>query len=222
MSEPAQALPGYRPGLPPVPDHMRHLPVRRGYPVPWFVAKVDGDYHFPTADGSKVAIAVKANRCWVCGGQLGTRYAFVIGPLGTVTRTTSEPPCHRECAVFSATACPFLARPGMKRQLEHAEGSSPPPGLHIERNPGASVVWITRAFSVARVPGDQGVEGGVLFKLDWPETVLWFREGRAATREEALDAIESGVPILREYAPTDDDREYLDQCLSAARKMVPA
>ena len=102
-----------------MPPRIRRLPVSpAGFPVPWFIqwfdggkpcAPGDGVPDFRVFDAGKLRLAIKARRCWVCGGQLGVHLAFVIGPMCSINRVISEPPSHRECAVFSATACPFLS-----------------------------------------------------------------------------------------------------------------
>lgn len=216
----------YRPGLPEVPQRMLSLPIRRGYPVPWFVAMVDGDYHFSTADAAKMVQALRKRLCWVCGQPLGNKNAFVIGPMCAVNRTTSEPPNHRECAIFSATACPFLSRPHMKRQKDRPEGASAPPGLHIERNPGATLVWITKEYWIRQVPrsADDGMRAGILFKLGDPVEVAWYAQGRLATREEVMESISSGLPILQKVAAMDGDwaLKELDRSYTAALRLVPA
>ena len=212
----------YRPELPPVPERMRALPIRRGYPVPWFVAEVDGDYHFPTADGRKLVQALRKRLCWVCGQPLGSRNAFVIGPMCAINKTTSEPPNHRECAIFSATACPFLARPHMKRQKDQPEGAVAPPGMHIMRNPGVALVWVTRDYSIRQVPREEGSNEGVLFKLGEPSEVAWYAEGRLATREEVMQSIDSGLPILREIAEKHGEMRLLKRQYDEALKLVPA
>jgi len=214
--------PQYRPELPEVPDRMRLLPIRRGYPVPWFVARVEGDYHFPTADGRKFALAVKRRLCWVCGQPLGRVVAFVLGPMCVVNRTTSEPPCHRECAEFSAKGCPFLARPHMKRSVDVPEGVLPPPGLHLDRNPGATAVWITREYWLRKVPPGDGVRAGYLFKIGPCIEVLWFSQGRAATRAEVMASVNSGMPLLRAEAEKDEGGlEHLEQMYLAALPLLP-
>ena len=216
MSEPV--LPVYRPELPTVPQRMRSLPIRRGYPVPWFVAMVDGDYHFPSADARKIIEALNKRLCWVCGQTLGGYLSFVIGPMCVVNRVTSEPPCHHECAVFSAKACPFLTRPHMKRQKEQAEGATAPPGNFIERNPGAVVVWTTRTHQLIEVPG-----GGFLFKVGPPTGVLWFANGHAATREQAMESLSSGLPILHGVAEQEGPAaiKELDAAYTDALRLVP-
>jgi len=212
----------YRPELPEVPQRMRSLPIRRGYPVPWFVAEVDGDYHFPTADGRKFAIAVRKRLCWVCGQPLGKRRAFVIGPMCAINKTTSEPPTHRECAIFSATACPFLSRPHMKRQKEMPEGAKPPPGMHIMRNPGATLVWVCKEYWLRQVPqGDDGSRAGYLFKLGPPIEVAWYAQGRLASREEVMESITSGLPILRQVAEQHGEQKLLDLAYADALRLVP-
>jgi hypothetical protein len=208
----------YRPELPPVPRRMQTLPIRRGYPVPWFVAIVDDDYHFPTADARKLKLALAKRLCWVCGQKLGTHFAFVIGPMCAINYNTSEPPSHRDCAVFSAIACPFLARPHMKRRTEMPEGATNPAGIFLDRNPGVACVWVTRQF------WKRPVAGGLLFKIGKPEEVLWFAEGRAATRGEVLASIDSGYPILHQVAVDEgaDAVLELQEAYTRALELVPS
>ena len=104
--------------FPDLPATMRDLPVdHRGFPVPWFVAWIDGKPSFPVADGAKMALAVRQGLCWVCGGKLPKMRASVIGPMCAINRTISEPQSHLECARFSARRCPFMANPRMGRLL---------------------------------------------------------------------------------------------------------
>lgn len=208
--------------LPPLPDRVRSLPLdSRGYPVPWFVAWIDGKPDFRVAEGGKMVQAVKDNRCWICGQQLGVNKAFVLGPMCAITRTTSEPPNHRDCAIFAATACPFLVRPHMKRGVgERPEGVEEPGGIHIDRNPGATGVWITRTFRPF-IPFAGGK--GILFKVGDPAEVLWYANGREATYGEVLESIEGGYPRLLELAKTDGAEaiQELDRMLDVAMKLLP-
>jgi hypothetical protein len=197
---------------------MRSLPIQRGYPVPWFVAMVNGEYHFPTADAEKMREALKKHLCWVCGQPLGSYLSFVVGPMAVVNRHTSEPPAHHECAVFSARACPFLARPHMKRQKEHAEGSTPPSGIFVERNPGAAAVWTTKNFWLRMMPN-----GAPLFRMGEPTGVLWFAEGHPATREQAQEALAGSLPFLHDVAKPEGDEamKELDALYTKALGMLP-
>jgi len=179
-----------------LPDRMKALPVdRRGYPVPWFVTWIDGEPEFRVITPEKIAMAHRLERCWVCGQPRGRFMAFVIGPMCSINRVSSEPPSHRDCAIYSAEHCPFLTIPKMHRR-ENAlpEGHIDPAGVMIRRNPGVTMVWITRGYRIE-------VDGpGVLFRIGDPVEVLWYAEGRTATRAEVEASVESGLPTLADMA----------------------
>lgn len=190
--------------LPLLPDSMRRLPVDdRGYPVPWFVAWLEDGEEAPkgtgkpdfrvTAAGAFEA-AIERKICWICGGRLTAYKCFVVGPMCAVNRTSSEPPSHRDCALFAATACPFLVRPHARRRENLPEGVDPAPGEPILRNPGVCLLWASKSFKVFRA------RGGELVSFGDPEWVRWFRAGREATREEVESSFDSGLPELREIA----------------------
>lgn len=207
-----------RPELPPAPERIRRLPIdRRGYPVPWFVSWVDGEPDHRVMDSGKIGPALRDRRCWVCGDVLGKWSAYVIGPMCSVTLTSGEPPSHRDCAVWAAQACPHLSRPHARRRDAYPDGVEPPAGFGLTRNPGAAGVWITRHPPAARRAHDGN--DGVLFTLPEASEVLWFCEGREATREEVDLSIASGIPILLDRArraslaagyPWDEDRARAD------------
>lgn len=185
-----------RPGLPEPPVPIRLLPRdERGYPIPWFVAYPDGKPDFRVADGRKLAQAVKHRLCWICGRPLHDRIAFVVGPMCAVNRVSAEPPQHADCARFSARVCPFLIHPKAKRrEVNVPDGVVDPAGLFLRRNPGVALVWITRGYSVSRLPD------GFLFNMGNSTSVEWYAEGRPATRAEVLESIESGLPALQQIA----------------------
>jgi hypothetical protein len=188
-----------RPELSDLPARIRRLPLdARGYPVPWFVAWENGVPEFRAMDARKFADAIKYRQCWVCGEPMGVHLSFVIGPMCAINRTTSEPPCHHECAVWSARNCPFLTRPHMvRREAGLPEDVQHAAGLPILRNPGAVCVWTTRRFDVHRAVAGNA---GPLLALGSPERVEWFAEGRPATRAEVEASIDSGLPALHEAA----------------------
>jgi hypothetical protein len=196
-----------RPELTDLPLRMRALRVDdRGYPVPWFVDWVDGKPEFRAMDPTKWTRAVKDGLCWVCGNPLGRHRVFVIGPMCAVNRTTSEPPCHLECAEWSAINCPFLSRPKMVRredeEINNATLATGAAGSAIPRNPGVALLWITHRGGYKLFPAGPGGTG-YLFALEAPDGVSWYCEGRTATRAEVAHAIDTGLPILRELAVQD-------------------
>lgn len=227
--------------LPPnMPARMKKLPRWRimglDAPVPWFVQWLkagpngelepcptgEGEPDFRVTNGNKWLQAIKHDRCWVCGEALGTYKAFVIGPMCAVNRVTSEPPCHRECACWSAMACPFLSRPKMRRNEkglpEQAIGAA---GFALTRNPGATCVWVTRRYKVFKA---QAGESGYLIRLDEPTEVLWFAQGGWATRAQVEESISSGYPLLLEMAQQDGPEaiEVLEQMRDDAMRHLPA
>lgn len=194
-----------REGLPDLPPRIRRLPIdRRGFPVPWFVAWVEGEPEFRAMDYPKWVEAVRAKLCWVCGEPLGAYMAFVVGPMCAVNRISSEPPSHRECAEFSARACPFLSRPHMRRrENDLPETVRDPAGTMIRRNPGVTLMWITKSYKL--VDTGQSTENGPrhLIRMGEPIGVHCYAEGREATPDEIRASVESGLPLLQEVAKKD-------------------
>lgn len=225
----------------PMPANVARLPRdRRGYPVPWFVAWLDDDgAAVPAGEGTPdfrvmkpfaVVAAVGQSLCWVCGRRLGRHAAYVVGPMCAVNRTSAEPPSHRDCAEYAARACPFLVRPAMQRNMTPLPGrATTPPGMMLARNPGVAMVWITRKppepFRVpAGLAENPGVGRGVLLRLPDPTEVLFFREGRPATRAEVEQSIDTGLPLLYGVAEQEGPRAVaeLDGYVADAKQLLPA
>lgn len=205
----------------PIPTRMRGLPRdRHGRPIPWFVHVYDdGSPDFRVIRRSGIPEAYRFKLCWVCGQPRGQWVAFVAGPMCAVNRVSAEPPSHRDCAIYSATACPFLATPSMNRRErglpeEHVD----PPGITCWRNPGVALVWVTRDWNPFRAPD------GALFRFGDPAEVLWFANGRPAAREEVQHSIDTGFPLLQEAAAQDgpDALAELDRQLAVALALLPA
>jgi hypothetical protein len=206
-------------GLPPLPERMRALKIdERGYPVPWFVAWVEGQPDFRCFEEERLFRAVTEKRCWACGETLGAHRVFVIGPMCTVNRVSSEPPCHLDCAEYSVKACPFLSDPKRRRRERNIPEGSFVAGEMIKRNPGVTCLWSTRSFKPFRAGA------GVLFELGEPTRVTWWTRGRHATRDEVVASLESGMPILRDAAKVDGDVTIaeLERAHLAALKYLPA
>jgi hypothetical protein len=182
-----------------MPDRIRHLPRNaRGFPIPYFAEEVNGERDFRVVSAVKMAHAVRNDLCWVCGAKLGTYKAFVIGPMCGINRTISDPPSHRDCAIFSARNCPFLSSPLAKRRESGLpDGGNEAAGVMLNRNPGAVGVWVTKSYRPFR-PG-RGNDG-ILFSIGDPVEVMWFFSGRAAKRDEIITSVEAGFPLLLDLA----------------------
>jgi hypothetical protein len=183
--------------LPAPPPRIARLPRNKaGFPVPWFVAWIDGQPDFRFIGEGKLDDAIRFRCCWLCGEPLGANAAFVLGPMCGITRTSPEPPSHRDCADYAARACPFLATPAMRRrETGIPDDAKEPDGIMIRRNPGVALVWVSRTWR--RHPALR------LWNVGDPIETRWYAEGREATRTEVLASIESGLPLLRAEAERD-------------------
>jgi hypothetical protein len=211
-----------REGLPTLPDRMRGLAIdARGYPVPWFVKFFDGKPDFRVADAAKFRKAITLGLCWICGEPLGVRRTFVLGPMCTVNRITSEPATHINCATFAAVVCPFLILPQAKRRENNLpSGIKEPPGDHHPRNPGAVCLWTAKEYKVIPMAG-----GGRLIKIGEPLQTLWYAEGKFATRVQAERALKAGIAILYAKAKTmpryDEAIIELENQVAEAQQYLP-
>jgi hypothetical protein len=178
------------------------------YRVPWFVPEVDGVFDFRFMGHEKFVEALKWNKCWICGQRLGVNRTFVAGPMCCITRTQPEPPSHLECARWAVQVCPFLSNANRERRSDERsrELDKPEniPGEMIKRNPGVTALWTTRT---AKVWKDQ--KGLELLEMGDPEDLEWWKEGRAATAEEIILSINSGLPTLTELCESMRDHKDL-------------
>lgn len=184
----------------PMPKGMARLPLtEKGFPVLFFADEIDGKPDLRVMDGRKFVRCINEKLCWLCGGKLGVHMAFVSGPMCVITRTSSEPPSHYDCANYAARACPFLTQPRMRRNEKEMPAEASMAGIGIKRNPGCCAIYVTRSYKAWRA------ENGVLVTMGEPERVEWWAEGRQATRAEISASIESGYPLLQEQARRDKD-----------------
>jgi hypothetical protein len=216
--------------LPPMPRRIAALQRdKRGYPVPKFVVWVrdpeaaklgkPGAYpDFRYANQEFRVRAFKTGLCWLCGQAMGVHRVFALGPMCVINRTTMEPACHRDCAEFAASACPFLIRPRMRRNEKGLAEDAGAPGVMIDRNPGCVCLYETRQAEAF----DAG--NGWLIRLGKPDRIDWWAEGRQATRAEIQASIDGGFPLLLGEAMKDGQEavDDLTRRTFEALKLLPA
>lgn len=199
------------------PPAIAALPVNeKGFPVPWFVPWIDDKPDFRAVDPRQILKAHRESRCWICGGKLGGTKVFAIGPMCGVNRVSAEPPSHLVCARFAVKACPFMSRPLAKRAaIDDLATAQPPAGIMLEHNPGVTLLWTTQTYRFER---EDDVRG--LFRIGSPTKVEWYREGREATHDEALEAIHLGLPKLFEMAAQDERRGFAGSVAALREKTL--
>lgn len=202
----------------PLPARMLDLPLDdRGYPVPWFVVEVDGKPEFRLADAKKWVRAINQRLCWVCGQRLGKHLTFVVGPMCAVSRVTLEPPCHLDCAQWSARNCPFLARPHMVRREGDLPEEAFSAGVPIPRNPGVTMLWTTFSFSVF-----PDAKGGRLIGLGDLESYQWYAQGKTPASRAAVEhSIDTGLPLLLDAAKDNREKQQILRDLEWIKTIYP-
>jgi len=209
------------------PRFMEHLPVdKRGYPVPAFVEWINGEPEFRAMNPRFMVQAINKRLCWTCGQPLYSEEVFVIGPMCAINRVSSEPPSHRECALYSAVNCPFLSRPHMVRRKDGLPAEIRAAGVMVERNPGVTLLYYTRRHQLIASPEmpEAGAHAGVLFALGRAFRADWYTCGKPATRAQVLESMDSGMEILRSLAAQHDGPEgmkMLQRQYDEALRMVP-
>lgn len=182
-----------------IPDRLRTLPVdERGYPVPFFVAWIDGKPDHRITDPAKFRVCILKHRCWICGRSLGKFATFTVGPMCIVNMASGEPPAHQECARFAVQACPFLTLPRAVRRDAHLPAEHTVHPDMLQHNPGAMILWTTDTWDL--MPGSQWGNAAPLVQFGEPSRVSFWCQGRTATRGELLDAMARGLPQLQHLA----------------------
>lgn len=167
---------------------------KNGRAIPWYVVMVDGEPDFTLARPMGISDAARFKLCFLCGEALGSYAAFVVEPVRAVDRASTAPPAHRDCAQYVALA-----------------------GLTDNLNP--ALVWVTKRWYVR-----MDRKGQPMFDIGKADQTYWYADGRDATREEVLEAIDSGMPPLREAAEKAGHLSVLqlDAAVETARKLAPA
>jgi hypothetical protein len=205
----------------PMPDRITRRPRDpRGYPIPWFVAVIDGKPDFKLADEEKLHIAIKKRVCWICGQPLGKHLAFVVGPISSINRASGEPPCHHDCAEYAVKACPFMVLPKMiyDNNNPNLDLAKPHDAAVMPHNPGVACIWTTTKYQL------NIKREGIIFILGDPDQVEWYAQGRYATRQEVIDGLNKGLPVLGALAEKEGPKsvQQLAEAIQRTAVLLPA
>jgi len=178
-----------------MPPEIERLPRDgRGFPIPAFAGSLNGQRDFRVIDPEHFNACVRKGKCWICGGGMGARRFYVIGPMCGINRVSSEPASHRGCAIFAARNCPFLATPMAKRNERGLpDNAGALAGVMIPRNPGVTLIW--EPHHDTDYLFDDG-RGNPLFNVGEPKVVTFWAKGDPATPEAVWESVVSGFPAL--------------------------
>lgn len=100
-----------------IPNHLSHLRVSKGLPVPFFAPIINGEPDFKRQHPVKRELCLSEGKCSICGTKLvnGSHY-FITGLIGLKNRVVSDAPMHEQCARFSLEHCPHLKYQKTKRR----------------------------------------------------------------------------------------------------------
>lgn len=153
-----------------LPAHMRKLPIDPlGAPITWHEKKgrAPGRLQFESA--------IRAHKCWQCGGGLGKALAFVLTPREYLAKYAEAPPSHPDCATY-------VARVGLESNPDTAP---------------LAVVWAAESYRV------EASLVGYVMHLGEPRRVNFYERGRVATRAAILAALTPLLPKLDPSSPGD-------------------
>ena len=184
-----------------VPRYMRGRPIWNGFYVPYFVtwfkdrrqvheSVVGAEPHFPTIDKTREALCRRRRYCWICGRQMGTFMCFVMGPLSALQRISTEPPSHRECAVYAVQVCPFMVGGyDMPENPATNEGQQVIEQMSI-KNEQLNVIWVCHGYTLRPVDPSRGL---FVYQMDHATDILLYHRGKPATLAQAMERINAAV-----------------------------
>jgi len=88
-------------------------------------------------------------------------------------------------------------------------------GIMLLHNPGVSLIWTTRKFSIRPQPN------GIVFDLGDPESIEFWTEGRAASRREIDESIQTGLPELLKHVKDTRERQSLLASQMLFERLLP-
>lgn len=141
--------------LPVMPARIARLPKFQGIPVPFYVPDIEGRPDFGAVRPRAIAECHLEKLCWICGDKTGAFKAFVTSASNGITRMVQEPPCHADCAEYTARVA-------------------------MAASDDVALVWVTRSYEP--VPVEEGLFFRMGFP---EQRQFWFRGRPAAAHEIA-------------------------------------
>jgi hypothetical protein len=182
------------------PFRIKRLPKdTRGYPIPWNVLRADdGTPFFTVNDSRKALVALREDRCPICGERLGRWHWFVGGPRSAFEHGGCyiDLPGHRECMEYALQTCPYLAMPKYLGRIDVANPEKLPPEARIlldeTQIPERPALFVAVGASSAECL-DRGLLIPYLKPMrPWLEWAFW-RHGRRISDDEAMPFLRTAL-----------------------------
>lgn len=166
-------------------DNIERLPLRMlslrinedGWPIYWF-AKETAESGATLPDADKMLIAVQRKLCYICGEKLGVYACFFGGVFVGLTRSSNEPPCHRECARWVAMNDQFLTN-------------------------GITLLWVTATYDVLL-----DNEKKIVFSLGEPTSAEFYIDKKPASKDQVSNAVTDGLTNVLNLIKKGDYGDY--------------
>lgn len=141
-----------------IPSFLKHLKINdKGYPIPFFVAYVDGKPDFRLLDPKKQHYCIHQKLCAICGKKLfKDSYYFISGPIGYTNGVSTDPAMHRECAEYSINVCPHLHFEKSERRDKGIEHLKNEQDCMLEQKPPMILLVKAHKFKDFRNPANEG------------------------------------------------------------------
>ena len=97
------------------------------------------------------------------------------------------------------------------------ENAGSPGGVALLHNPGATALYTT--YHYHWTPDGHG---GRIIRMGDALNVVWYAKGKLATRAEALEAMNKGLPQLERMCGSDEERAELGRYVERAQALLPA
>jgi hypothetical protein len=149
---------------------------KRGYPILFTSAVIDGVPDFRISSLDAVLRAAEESLCGVCGQRLDYWLVFIGGPVAVANRAFGDPPMHRACAEYALAVCPYLATKADRSQAlqaKHGELLRKYDPTMIREKPSRLALYTTRGFRV--YPNGKGI----IFRAEPAKQIDWKELGHA-------------------------------------------
>ena len=159
----------------PIPTRLQGFPLYKGYLVHFTVwVSDDGTPDFRVVHEANRRECMIRKLCTLCGQTLEQPLVFIGSPKSVENRIFVDGPMHKECAVYAASVCPYLADANYQaRSLESSEKKISKSGTSsvylacIPGRPDKMALYYTDGYLLFQNQGGIYYHSHAPLKVDW-------------------------------------------------------